>query len=82
MFWPFFLSPDRGLRCAPDFHDSCRSFFIPLRSQAVEMPAAFHDTDSPGFPGVQRAVWELLHQSPAEYALHAHVDGLAVLQRL
>lgn len=43
---------------------------------------AFHDTDSPGFPGVQRAVWELLHQSPAEYALHAHVDGLVVLQRL
>ena len=46
------------------------------------MPSAFHDMDSPGFPGGRRAVWELLHQSPAEFALHAHVDGLVVSQRL
>lgn len=43
---------------------------------------AFHDTDSTGFPGVQRAVWELLHRPSAGYVLHAHVDGLVVLKRI
>lgn len=41
---------------------------------------AFHDTDNIGFAGVQRAVWELLHES-GKYTLFAHVDGLVVLQR-
>lgn len=42
---------------------------------------AFHDTDSKGFAGVQRAVWELLNQPFSPYKLFAHVDGLAVLQK-
>lgn len=43
---------------------------------------AFHDTDCPGFAGVQRAVWELLQQPKPEYTLFAHVDGLIVLKKI
>ena len=42
---------------------------------------AFHDTDSEGFAGVQRAVWEMLNNKLSGYALYAHVEGLVVLRK-
>lgn len=38
---------------------------------------AFHDTDQVEFAGARRAVWELARRPG--FALHAHVDGLAIL---
>ncbi len=42
---------------------------------------AFHDTDAECFPGVMRAVCELLQESNGTLTLHAHVTGLVVLKR-
>lgn len=42
---------------------------------------AFHDTDAECFPGVMRAVCELLKESNGTLSLHAHVTGLVVLKR-
>ncbi len=42
---------------------------------------AFHDTDSIGFAGVQRAVWEMLNHKSRYWSLFAHVNGLVVLKR-
>lgn len=42
---------------------------------------AFHDTDSSCFPGVARAVWELLNDSDGSLLLHFHVPGLVILRR-
>lgn len=42
---------------------------------------AFHDTDTEDFPGVTRAVYELLEESNGSLSLHLHVPGLVVLKR-
>lgn len=42
---------------------------------------AFHDTDSRVFPGVMRAVWEILNDRANTLTLFIHVPGLVILQR-
>jgi predicted O-methyltransferase YrrM len=41
---------------------------------------AFHDTDSKGFAGVQRVVWNLLRTSD-RYELFGHVHGLTIVRK-
>lgn len=42
---------------------------------------AFHDTDAEGFPGVMRAVSEILKEADGGLSLHFHVPGVVILKR-
>ena len=52
-----------------------------LRKLAPGGMIAFHDTDSRVFPGVMRAVWEILNDRANPLTLFIHVPGLVILQR-
>lgn len=66
-------------------HDYVNAFFDGVtwsRKLTQNGLIAFHDTDTTAFPGVTRAVWEILNLSELHLVLHTHVPGLIVLKRV